>query len=261
MDNLKRYFQQRVSGMDVDSPDPATWDRIAARTTAAGGVAAGDVAAGDTTARDAAATKMAAPRRIGVISRVAIAACVILLAGIGGWLLLRKPVASKPPITQSPAPAATPQPNAVATARPATRQTPQPPTPGLVQLPQNVQPPQNEQLPAIAKLPLEKTSSPRIDEHYAEVVGALMTRLRSTPVYAESPQYFAVFTSELKQIEKDERRIEKDIQTYGPGDDLLEQWINVYQQKIILLKHWQQEIDKMNNKLKGERSNAWHVSI
>jgi hypothetical protein len=55
-------------------------------------------------------------------------------------------------------------------------------------------------------------------------------------------------------MDRDEQQVRKDIRTYGLTNEFLEQLINVYQQKLNLLKSLQAEINKMNNKIRGNQS-------
>jgi hypothetical protein len=89
-----------------------------------------------------------------------------------------------------------------------------------------------------------------IDNGYAQLINFQIKKVCSTPVYAEQPGYFDQFALQLKQMDAGEANVKKDIQAYGLNDQLLEQLINVYQQKLNLLKNLQQEINKMNNRVK-----------
>ena len=80
-----------------------------------------------------------------------------------------------------------------------------------------------------------------------------LKNIRSTPVYGETADYFNVFKQTLKQIDTDEANIKNNIKTNGLNDVLLEQLINVYQEKINVLKNLQQEMNKINNKVKDNQ--------
>jgi hypothetical protein len=55
-------------------------------------------------------------------------------------------------------------------------------------------------------------------------------------------------------MDRDERQVRNDIKAYGLTNEFLEQLINVYQQKLTLLKNLQTEVNKMNNKVREKQS-------
>ena len=87
-------------------------------------------------------------------------------------------------------------------------------------------------------------------ENYSQLVNYQLSNIRNTPVYAESPDYFEDFKIRLKQMDADELIIRKNIKATGINNVLLEQLINIYQQKLDVLKSLQKEINKMNSKIK-----------
>ncbi len=89
-----------------------------------------------------------------------------------------------------------------------------------------------------------------LQQRYAQLVSLQLNRLRTTPVFAESPHYFDDFKVQLKQMDADEATIKKEIKTNGLNDALLDQLINVSQQRLNLLKNLQTEINKMNNRVR-----------
>ena len=54
-------------------------------------------------------------------------------------------------------------------------------------------------------------------------------------------------------MEKDEARIKSYIHKNGMSDELLDQLINVYQQKLNMLKQLQKEMQKLNSRYKQNR--------
>ena len=54
-------------------------------------------------------------------------------------------------------------------------------------------------------------------------------------------------------MEKDEARIKSYIHKNGMSDELLDQLINVYQQKLNMLKQLQTEMQKLNSRYKQNR--------
>ncbi len=95
-----------------------------------------------------------------------------------------------------------------------------------------------------------------LENGYAQMVNLQLNRIRNTPVFAEGPSYFNSFKTQLQQMDKDEADIKHFIKTNGLTNELLEQLINVAQQKLNLLKTLQTEINKMNNQVKQSQSPA-----
>lgn len=87
---------------------------------------------------------------------------------------------------------------------------------------------------------------------YTELVAYQLDRLRRTPVYAETPDFFSEFGQQLQQMEADEAALKKDMQTYGPNNQLVQALITIYQQKLSILEGLQSEINKMNAAKKSQ---------
>ncbi len=94
-----------------------------------------------------------------------------------------------------------------------------------------------------------------IDSQYNQVIALQKKAINNTPVYAENVAYFKSFAKDFKQMENDEKQVKKDIAAIGFNNDLLNQLINVYQQKLDLLKMFQAEINKTNIRFKQNRNN------
>ena len=85
-----------------------------------------------------------------------------------------------------------------------------------------------------------------LETNYATIISYQLKRIERTPIYAEGPDYFHVFKKQWYDLEKDEEKIRHDVQSYGLTDFVVDQFIQLYQNKIALLKQLQTEIDKMN---------------
>ena len=72
-------------------------------------------------------------------------------------------------------------------------------------------------------------------------------------MYAESAEYFKDFNTQIKLMEKEEKNIKSTIAKHGINNDLLDQLINLYQQKLTVLKQLQLEMNKTNNRFKQTR--------
>ena len=99
--------------------------------------------------------------------------------------------------------------------------------------------------PALKK---KKSAVDMLQENYASIINLQLKKLEATPIHVESPGYFHAFKKQWYDMEKDEKKIKDDIQVYGLNDAVLTQFIQLYQQKLLLLKQLQDEINKMNNR-------------
>eukprot|EP01136_Pigoraptor_vietnamica_P041338 Opistho-1_new@14205 len=88
---------------------------------------------------------------------------------------------------------------------------------------------------------------------FTQVINLQRERVSSMPMYAESPAYFNDFAIQIRQMEKEEKQIKSDIARRGMTDGLLDQLINLYQQKLTILKQLQTEMTKTNNRYKQNR--------
>lgn len=91
---------------------------------------------------------------------------------------------------------------------------------------------------------------------YTQVVNLQINSIRSTPVYGEGPEYFEAFKTGLKQMDATEAGIRNQIRKRGLTDDLLGNLIDVYQQKLDMLKELKNEIRKMNERTKQSNEPA-----
>lgn len=235
MDELKKYLQQHANRLDEDEPGAHVWQQIRQRTS---------------TARKTPVVLM--------VTRWAAAACVLVLAGVGTWHLLynHKNPAAGPlakteqtdtphtagPSTTEPAVAApvtaANTPSKSASAAPYTRESAKPGKKHNTPLPQETQ---------------DLTTLYNIESSFTQVINLQRRKLSNTPLYAESPAYFSDFKTQLSQMEKDEKQIKADIVKRGMSDELLDQLINLYQQKLNTLKQLQTEMNKLNNRFKKTR--------
>lgn len=100
-----------------------------------------------------------------------------------------------------------------------------------------------------------------IDKSYSSLIDYQLKKLRATPLYAENGHYFSFYTEQFKQMDRDEQQVRNDIKTYGLTGEFLEQLINVYQQKLNVLKNLQTEINKMNNKVREKQSPSGKAEV
>jgi hypothetical protein len=232
MDDFKKYLQQRSDDLDVDMPREKVWQGINKELNPA------------------------KPMAALVYMKWAVAACVIALAGFGGYVLLNKPDTTY----QLP----------VASNKEQTKDSKL----KLQEEPTRLQPTTTEQLVADNRItkpndnrnqrinqPVTSNRQPvinitaleQVENSFTQVINLQKAKVNTTPLIAENPGYFNDFAIEMKRMERDEQSIKRDIRKSGLTDELLDQLINVYQQKLNMLKQLQNEIHKTNNRFKQNR--------
>jgi hypothetical protein len=89
-----------------------------------------------------------------------------------------------------------------------------------------------------------------LEASYASMLDIQLEKLRTQPIYAESPEYFSFFKKEFNDLEKDEEKLKKLLIKSEDKVARLDELMLIYQQKISILKQLQFEINKVNNKVK-----------
>lgn len=228
MDELKKYLQNHAEELNLDEPRPQVWQNIQQQT-------------------------QAEKKRpvIVMITRWAVAACILVLAGIGAWYVINekkaepvqtaaikeKTIIPAVPVQKQPVVIENNDPVVIAKTtdhttkhKPATHNTKQP-----------------------VYSQETMTNLQNLENSFTQVINLQRDRVSSMPMYAESPEYFNDFKVQIKQMEKDEKVIKSDIAKRGMNDQLLDQLINLYQQKLNTLKQLQTEMNKTNNRYKQSR--------
>ncbi|NCI48524.1 hypothetical protein GWC95_01225 [Sediminibacterium roseum] len=231
MDEFKKYIQNNARELDLDEPGEQVWQNIR---------------------RGSAAVKK--PSVVLMVTRWAAAACILALAGIGLWSVLsnKKDVPAQTEIAVAPAKVDTPAareenilPEEIV---PETKQEP------LLAAAKTKPHPKNKTLEKPAHANDAALATLRnIESSFTQVINLQRDRVSSMPMYAESPEYFDDFKIQIKQMERDEKVIKSDIAKRGMNDQLLDQLINLYQQKLNTLKQLQIEMNKTNNRYKQNR--------
>jgi hypothetical protein len=248
MDEFKKYLNEHRDKLDTDMPGDHVWESLRKELEPSKGLV------------------------IPMIIKWAAAACVILLAGFGAYVLIVKdPVKEEVARTETPV-----QTDSV----PKTEEKPQPSNEALneqrsiavIENPVRKQ----EQAPAIkedkavaknGKVAAEKTDSRRIADplskafndmnaSYASMVTIQLEKIKGTPIYAEDANYFHVFKKQFQDLNNDEKLLKDETKKNGINDDIITRMINIYQEKITLLKQLQFEINKMNNRVKNSETDV-----
>ncbi|WP_315818718.1 hypothetical protein [Paraflavitalea speifideaquila] len=89
-----------------------------------------------------------------------------------------------------------------------------------------------------------------IEDNYTTIINYQVKKLENTPIYTESPGYFHVFKKQWLDLEGEEKKVKQDVRLYGLNDNVVDKLIQLYQQKLWLLKELQSEINKMNTRAK-----------
>ena len=251
MDDFKKYLQAHQDELDDDTPRDAVWQRIQAQT--------------------------AVPKRkiniVKMVMRYSVAACMIAAVAFGiKWLVhdqtsgLAKNPPTLPVLKDTETVAKTTIEKAdnsnALPIKDATEQnekedvavvpTKAIPIKKVVSAVKNKPPVATNKQIDVAHLHVNAMDpvAKDLESSYVQLVNLQLGRLRATPVFAEGPDYFLAFKTQIKQMDEDEAAIRKDIKANGMQDALLEKLINIYQQKLNVLKNLQTEINKMNNRVK-----------
>ncbi len=238
MDEFKKYIQTHKETLDQDEPNQLVWLRICEEVGLVKEVKG---------VREVKGVKKVV--RVVFLSKWMMAACVVGLAGLGiGYLLNDTKTEMSQNIVKS---------NASET------------KPESVQ--KNVEMEMKSSRLIIAKINESKPNHTRKTEQnkvmgsadlstlqnleisFTQVINLQKARISSMPMNAESANYFNDFRIQITQMELDEKVIKSDIAKRGMNDVLLDQLINVYQQKLNVLKQLQIEMNKTNNRFKQNR--------
>jgi len=231
MDELKKYLQQNREALDADEPSPLVWERIQVEQP----------------------VKRTAI--VVTITRWAVAACVLVLAGIGTWSLLKEDESKTQEVLQAA--------RALANPRQKEKEIKQITEP-VITVPE-INQETNKVLASVTPgkktVPVQKTIPERADlialqnveNSFKQVINLQRNKVGTIPMYAESAEYFADFKIQIRQLEKDEKAVKAEIVKRGLTDELLDQLINLYQIKLSTLKQLQTEMNKINNRVKQIR--------
>lgn len=216
MDKLKQYLQENSSGLDVNQPGDELWSRI-------------QEAGSPAQPAKEVVMHPAPKKRLWTFA----AAALVMVLLFAGWKWIAPPTG-----TESTALASLPVPvehNRVNDPVIKTNDAPLVTTAPVQHVAQ-------------AKMvdPYELLGS--YSSNYRQLVKLQLRSIRRTAVLAEDPAYFDDFKRTLVQMDRDEKNIRSVIRKQGFSEDLLEQLISIYQQKLDVLKTLQSEINKLNNR-------------
>lgn len=103
-----------------------------------------------------------------------------------------------------------------------------------------------------------------MQKSFAIIINMQLNKVKKTPLYGEDANYFAVFKKEFQDLNSDEFGAKQEIKQNGLNDLQIEKLINIYQQKIILLKRLQIELNNMITHLpkkKDEKEKPTYINL
>jgi hypothetical protein len=224
MDSLKEHIQKNKSSLDTNTPSNKVWNAIEASVT----------------------NKSAT-----IISfhtfKIAVASCCIALCGVAIWyvqlpkqgnIVAKKKIIDTAKIQQ---PVTSLKQETELAFNNATKNDGQPALRKISKssVPQNNKPGLNSN---------EEDILHSLNTSFISIINFQREKINNTPLYTEGPAYFKDFSVHFKQMEKDENEIKKQIVSQGLRNELLNQLINIYQQKLNVLKSLQIEINKTNSR-------------
>jgi|GEM_PF-2188362 len=226
MDNFKKYIQDNKSQLDGERPSPNLWDRI------------------EQDIELPKEEKKVVPRT----RWVAAAACLLVIL-VSGYIFLEK---NKTQVQI---------PTFVQNHTPITKDS----NDYINKVPTTItnMPPKIETQTFAAAKQKEKTTETRrkvnkikhsaryvIEDvevgNFSQVINYQRQYISTLPIYGQKPGYFSDFKQQLQQMDSDEKSVRNDIKKHGLNPKQIELLINIYQQKINLLKQLNQEIDRVN---------------
>jgi hypothetical protein len=241
MDEFKKYIQNNKEQLDEDMPSPRVWNNIE---------------------QGISPVKSSVP--VVTIVRWAAAACVITLAGIGSWYLLSNQKPTELASSSTAKTIKTPSTTSPNTDTSTINQSIINNEPIIIAINTNKKQPSSiDKINTASVKPnsaIKPTNDPaytallnNVEASFTQVINLQKARISTYPMYAETADYFKDFNIQIKQMEKEEKNIKLTISRRGISNDLMDQLINLYQQKLTILKQLQLEMNKTNNRFKQNR--------
>ncbi len=244
MDEFKKYLITNQEELETDEPSPLVWDKVQQRVKLEKSTATGKVFS------------------IKSLIQWSAAACLFGLAGIGVWYLLNnqsvvKPVQEQVTINNEASPKPSPSINTkvegpmVSTpenAKASAKSTPTPTT-GFAKATN----PSAQSFNQANSIENTMTALANLESGFIQIINLQKGKISTTPMYAESANYFNEFKAQINQLEQEEKQIKKEIAKKGLTNQQLDQLINLYQYKLTVLKQLQLEMNKTNNRFKQNR--------
>lgn len=81
---------------------------------------------------------------------------------------------------------------------------------------------------------------------FIHIINTQLKQIRATPLYAENADYFSAFKKQFYQLNEDEKAWKKRVNKGQITEEQLDELINIYEQKLKVLRLLQAEIIKTN---------------
>jgi hypothetical protein len=237
-DQLKDHISSNISDLDIETPAIAAWDRI----------------------EDVLSRK---PARVVVIKKTWLyaAACCLVLIGLGIVFYVNKP--GKDLVRGPVLPDKNDKPVADDTIKKAMAITPPGKTrandetidtikrniatlssPNRTTVPKRTRP-RNESSQVVkdrpSQLPAEVV---QIQTGYNDLIAGQVSYIQHLPIYGENIRYFESFVYDFKRLDLQEKELRKTIMQNGLQENGLDELAMIYQEKLMILKRLQTEINK-----------------
>ncbi|MFT4202416.1 MAG: hypothetical protein QM610_00760 [Chitinophagaceae bacterium] len=224
MDNFKKYIQENRQELDIEKPDARLWAQMQQYLPAE-------------------PSKKIVP----IYRWIAAAACIVLVFVSGYFLLQKNKPQDIPTFVKKDAPIIDiPKTAILDSSKNITEQ--------ITAMPPKVQ---TETLASSNKTEkIQKKKEKRIAPQYviedveignfAQIIAYQRQYINTLPIYGANTNDFKDFQQQLNQMDTDEKSVRNDIKKHGINSSQIELLINIYQQKINLLKQLNQEINRVN---------------
>lgn len=234
IDLLRAHIQKFRSELEVDTPQ--NWEHIRAHIL----------------------TKQSVHiARTSVRRRFLIAACFILLAGLGFiWYLSKE--APKPDSNNAIVKTGIPQTDLASqkVAEKKSGDTMEEPSPGLP-VPTSYSVTRKTYSKKVPVVKLKTNALPpellQIQEDYDNLIASQISYTKSLPVYGENASYFYEFMVDLRSLDEQEKQLRSFILTNTSDQNKIFELAMIYQQKLTVLKKLQNEINKTSIRNRNEK--------
>lgn len=240
MDRFKQYLQQNKEALDVDKPGEDVWENVSRHLDRSG-------------------SPRRPAKRVSLPYRWAAAASVIVLIAASVYVMNRhanhlKSVSIQPSVNPS-SPAASSSAASSSAASMSVVSAPVASTP-VVSAPEN-------RPAAVVKHAKPGSASPSddgsprrsdpllagLEKNYTSIIDAQWARVSRLPLFQKKTAYRADFSRQMQVLNQSEKTILALIHHNGMDNNLLQCLINIYQEKLDLLKRLQSENEKMSQHL------------
>jgi hypothetical protein len=102
-----------------------------------------------------------------------------------------------------------------------------------------------------AKTPSLPSEVLQIQSDYDNLIASQVKHIQSMALYGENPGYFEGFITDFKLLDNKEKQLRKNMATEGLQENSINELAMIYQQKLMVLKKLQTEIDKTSSRTRN----------